>query len=78
MEIVNVTLRLDKEKIALLDHLAQADDRDRIYFIEKSIDQYLHINRWQIEETKQALAEADAGDFGSEEEVERMFAVLTR
>jgi predicted transcriptional regulator len=78
MEKVNVTLRLEKEKIALLDQLAQCDDRDRTYLIKKAIDGYLHRRQWQIEETKKALAEADAGDFASEEEVDRMFAELTR
>ena len=78
MEKVNVTLRLEKEKIALLDRLAQCDDRDRTYLIKKAIDGYLHMRQWQIEETKKALAEADTGDFASEEEVHQMFAELTR
>lgn len=29
------------------------------------------LNQWQIEETKKALAEADHGDFASEEEVQQ-------
>jgi predicted transcriptional regulator len=78
MEKVNVTLRLDKEKVALLDRLAQADDRDRTYLIKKAIDGYLHRRQWQIEETKKALAEAEAGYFATDEEVDRMFAELTR
>jgi predicted transcriptional regulator len=78
MEKVNVTLRLDKDSVALLDQLAQADDRDRTYLIKKAIDGYLHQRQWQIEETKKALAEADAGDFASDEDVERMFSELTR
>ena len=78
MEKVNVTLRLDKEKIALLDHLAQADDRDRTYLIKKAIDGYLDMRQWQIEETRKAMAEADAGDFASDEEVKQMFEELTR
>jgi predicted transcriptional regulator len=78
MEKVNVTLRLDRDKIALLDQLAQSDDRDRTYLIKKAIDGYLHMRQWQIEETRKAIAEADAGDFASEEEVDQMFSELTR
>jgi predicted transcriptional regulator len=74
MEKANVTLRLDKDKIALLDQLAQSDDRDRTYLIKKAIDGYLHMRQWQIEETKKAIAEADAGDFASDQEVEALFA----
>ncbi len=33
---------------------------------------------WQVEEIKKAIAEADAGDFASDEEVESMFDELTR
>jgi predicted transcriptional regulator len=75
---VNVTLRLDKDKIALLDQFAQTDDRDRTYLIKKAIDGYLEMRQWQIEEIKKAIAEADAGHFASEEEVDRMFDELTR
>jgi predicted transcriptional regulator len=35
------------------------------------------MHQWQIEEIKQAAAEADAGDFATEEEVTAVFARLT-
>ena len=78
MEKVNVTLRLEKEKIALLDQLAQSDDRDRTYLIKRAIDGYLHRRQWQIEEIRKAIAEADAGDFVPEEEMEALFAKWTQ
>ncbi len=78
MEKSNVTVRLEVDKIALLDELAKADDRDRSYLIKVAIDQYLAYHQWRIEEIKKAVAEADAGDFASEEEVDQMFAELTR
>jgi predicted transcriptional regulator len=69
---------LEADKIAMLDELAKADDRDRSYLIKVAIDQYLACHRWRIEETKKAIAEADAGDFASDEEVERLFAKWTQ
>ncbi len=78
MEKVNVTLRLDKAKVALLDQFAQSDDRDRTYLIKKAIDGYLGMRQWQIEEIKKAIAEADAGDFASDEEVKALFAKWTQ
>ena len=71
---VNVTLRLDKDKVALLDQFAQSDDRDRTYPDQDAIDRLSPDAQWQIDEIRKAIAEADAGDFASEEEVKRMFA----
>ena len=78
MQKVNVTLRLDKDKVALLDQFAQSDDRDRTYLIKKAIDGYLSMRQWQVDEIKKAIAEADAGEFASDEEVEELFAKWTR
>jgi predicted transcriptional regulator len=78
MEKSNVTVRLEVDKIALLDELAKADDRDRSYLIKVAIDRYLAYHQWRIAEIKKAIAEADAGDFASEEKVEQMFDELTR
>ena len=74
MDKSNVTIRLSADKIALLDELAKADDRDRSYLIKVAIDQYLAYHRWKIEEIKKAIAEADAGDFATDKEVAAMFA----
>jgi predicted transcriptional regulator len=74
MEKHNVTVRLEADKIAMLDQLAQSEDRDRSYLIKVAIDQYLAYHQWRIEEIKKAVAEADAGDFASDEEVAAMFA----
>ncbi len=74
MEKSNVTVRLETDKIALLDELAASDDRDRSYIIKQAIDQYLAYHQWRIEEIKKAIAEADAGLFASDEEVAATFA----
>ncbi len=72
----NVTFRLDSEKRAALDALAAGMDRDRSYLINEAITLYLEMHQWQIEEIRQGLAEADAGDFATEEEVSAVFARL--
>ncbi|HLP90245.1 MAG TPA: hypothetical protein VK184_16865 [Nostocaceae cyanobacterium] len=41
------------------------------------IDNYLQMYQGQIEEILKTLAEADAGDFASDEEVKATFAKLT-
>jgi predicted transcriptional regulator len=77
-EKVNVTVRLDQDTVAFLDRLAEVEDRDRSYMIKQAVANFVQLHRWQIEEIKKAVAEADAGDFASHEEVEAMFNELLR
>ena len=58
------------DRIVFLDELAQYIDRDRSYLIKEAIDEYIEYHRWQIEETRKAITEADAGDFATGEEVD--------
>ncbi len=76
MDKINITVRLDADKIAFLDQLADNFDRDRSYLIRQAIDSYIALHRWQIDEVKQALAEADAGDFLTDEESEAFLTEL--
>jgi len=78
MEKVNVTVRLDRESVAVLDNLAKSFDRDRSYLIKEAVQSYISLHKWQLEEIKKAIAEADAGDFATEKEVDAMFTELLR
>jgi RHH-type rel operon transcriptional repressor/antitoxin RelB len=64
-----MTIRLDEEVRDRLDRLADSTQRSRSYLAAEAIRQYVADNEWQVAETRQALREADAGDFASEEEV---------
>jgi predicted transcriptional regulator len=72
----SITFRLDEDKLDFLDRLARSMDRDRSYLINQAIEDYLEVRRWQIEQIRQAIAEADAGNFASEEEVQAAFAAF--
>jgi predicted transcriptional regulator len=74
----NITFRLDVEKRAALDAIATAMDRDRSYLLNEAVRLYLDLHQWQIEEIQQGIAEAEAGDFASDEDVDAVFARLTR
>jgi len=78
MEKTNVTVRLQTDTIAILDELAKSDDRDRSYLIKEAIDEYLSLRQWRIKEIRKAVAEADAGEFASDQEMEAFFAKWTR
>jgi predicted transcriptional regulator len=76
MERVNVTCRLAIEDVAFLDSLANAFERDRSYLIKKAVSEYIETQRWQLDEIRQSIAEAEAGIFATEEEVRAAFAEL--
>jgi predicted transcriptional regulator len=78
MKKVNVTCRLDSDAVAFLDELGAQIDRDRSYLIKDAISRYINLHRWQIEEINKGIAEADRGEFATDEQVESMFNELTR
>jgi predicted transcriptional regulator len=73
----NITFPLDSEKRAVLDTIASGLDRDRNYVLNEAVDLYLEIYQWQVAEINAGIAEAEAGDFATDEEVKTVFAKLT-
>ena len=73
-----LTLRLDPKLKNQLDRLSKATSRSRSFVAAEAIREYVALNNWQIEETRQALAEADRGEFANEKEVRRTLKKWTR
>ncbi len=73
MEKVSVSFRTDSKKVKQLDVLAKRQRRDRTQLIDEALENYIEIQKWQMEEIKAALREADAGNFASDEEVRAVF-----
>ncbi|HMN66718.1 MAG TPA: CopG family ribbon-helix-helix protein [Burkholderiaceae bacterium] len=69
-----MTIRLEPEIKERLDLLAAATHRSKSFLAAEAIRQYVELNEWQVAETRAALAEANAGDFASDEEVEAVAA----
>ena len=63
------TVRLDDDLKERLEGLAEATQRTKSFLATEAIREYLDLNEWQIQETRAALAEADAGDFASGDEI---------
>ena len=72
----SVTFRLDNDKLQFLDGLAATIDRDRSYLLNEAVENYIELHQWQVNEIRKAIAEADAGDFATEEEVRAAFAAF--
>ena len=64
-----MTVRLDDELKERLEGLAEATQRTKSFLATEAIREYLDLNEWQIQEIRAALAEADAGDFASDDEI---------
>ena len=73
-----LTLRLDAKLKNQLDRLSKSMNRSRSFVAAQAIQEYVSVNEWQINEIKKGLAEADAGDFATEGEVQQVMKKWTR
>ena len=69
-----MTLRLEDDIKIRLDALAGATQRSKSFLAAEAIRDYVELNEWQINDIRQALVEADAGDFASDAEVAALAA----
>lgn len=69
----SVTLNLSDEDSQRLAQLMAETGRSASAIVADALHAYLDVQAWQLEEILKGLAEADAGDFASPEEVEAMF-----
>jgi RHH-type rel operon transcriptional repressor/antitoxin RelB len=73
-----LTLRLDAKLKNKLDRLSKSLNRSRSFVAAQAIQEFVSVNEWQINEIKKGLAEADAGDFATDEEMRQTIRRLTR
>jgi predicted transcriptional regulator len=64
------TIRVSSELQDRLDAIADAIDRPRSWVVNRALEAFVESEVWQIEEIKRGLAEADAGEFATDTEVE--------
>jgi predicted transcriptional regulator len=63
------TVRLESRTLKRVDGLAQAMSRSRAWVINQAVERYLDYEEWFVGEVKQALKEAEAGQFLDHETV---------
>ena len=71
------TFLLDSEKKEALKAIATVTDRDLTYVLKEAIASYLDIYQWLLDEINKGVAEAEAGDFASDDEIQAVFVKLT-
>lgn len=67
-----MTIRLDDSLKARLDHLAAATNRSKSFLAAQAVKEFVELNEWQIQEIHQAIHEANAGDFATDESLEEI------
>lgn len=67
-----MSMRLPDEAMDRLGDLAKATGRTKSFLAGQAIMEFLERESWQVTEISQALGEADAGDFASDQEIEAM------
>ena len=77
MDTAILTLRVPVEVKDQLDKLADATNRSKSYLAGEAIRQYLELEAWQVGEIQQAVKEANADDFASDEEVDAVVRKYT-
>lgn len=68
-----MTIRLDADLKERLERLADATRRSKSFLAAEAIRDYVALNEWQVAEIQEAVAEADRGEFASEETVDAVF-----
>ncbi len=72
------TVRVLEDTAEKLDELAIKMDRSRSFLAAKAIEEFVAREAWQLAEIEAGLAEANRGEFASEEEVERVIGKYLR
>ena len=78
MDKQTVSFRLESDKVAALDALADSMERDRTYLLGEAVQAYLETQRWHLEQIRAGIADADAGRVVDHRRVKAMAAKWRR
>jgi predicted transcriptional regulator len=78
MEKQTISFRLEFDKVAALDALADSMKRDRTYLLSEAVQAYLETQQWHLEQIEAGIAEADAGHLVEHSKVKAMAAKWRR
>ncbi|RYB95985.1 CopG family ribbon-helix-helix protein [Ciceribacter ferrooxidans] len=66
------TIRVPDEVGERLNQIAQKLDRSRSYMAAQAIEEFVSREEWQLAEIEAGIAEADRGEFASDDDVARV------
>jgi predicted transcriptional regulator len=66
------TIRVPDEVADRLNQIAQKLDRSRSYMAAQAIEDFVSREEWQLADIEDGIAEADRGEFASDDDVARV------
>lgn len=72
--MASMSLRLPNDLFNQLGDLAEATGRTKTFLAVQALRNFIDQEAWQIAEIKKGIAEADAGDFATDEEMRELDA----
>lgn len=69
-----INVRLPAELYQQLEDLAQATARTKSFVTLEALSSYLAAQSWQVQDIETGIAQAERGEFASDEEVAAVFA----
>ncbi|MEX2516918.1 MAG: CopG family ribbon-helix-helix protein [Gammaproteobacteria bacterium] len=67
-----MTIRVEADLKQRLEKLATATQRSKSFLAAEAIKDFIELNEWQVQEIQRAVAEADAGEFAEDSEVQKV------
>lgn len=68
-----LSLRLPQETVEQLGMLAEATGKSRNSLAAQAMQDFIEREAWQVQKILEAIKEADAGNFATDEEVQAVF-----
>ena len=68
-----LTITLEADRKAALDSVAETRGRDRDALIDEALGNWLELQAWQAREIEAGLADAEAGNFATEAEIDAAY-----
>lgn len=69
-----LNVRVPEQIFAQLEKLAQLTDRSKSFLAISALQNMIDAQSWQMQDIHDGIAEADKGDFASDDEVNQVFA----
>jgi predicted transcriptional regulator len=68
----SISLRISEELSNKISEIAIATGRTKSFVAVQALEDFVERESWQVSEIRKSLAEADAGDFATDEEMKTL------
>jgi predicted transcriptional regulator len=65
----NISIRMEEETISKINKIAELEDRDRSYIINKAVKEYLDYQEYILQQINEGIKDIEEGRVYSEKEV---------